>query len=145
MASAERRAGRPSGASPDHLSNFSPFHSPLMSGRVAELTIKEGMPTADEARRRLAVELDVARRQGVRILKLIHGYGSSGVGGKLRRALRRTLTERQAELRLGRVVPGEAWSIFDETARALLDDYPELRRDADLERGNAGVTLVELR
>ena len=116
-----------------------------MNGRVAELTIKEGMPTADEARRRLAVELDVARRQGVRILKLIHGYGSSGVGGKLRRALRRTLTERQAELRLGRVVPGEAWSIFDETARALLDDYPELRRDADLERGNAGVTLVELR
>ncbi len=113
--------------------------------RIAEVTIKEGMPTAAEARRRLTVELDVARRKGVRVLKLIHGYGASGGGGKLRRTLRRDLEERQAQQKLGRIVPGEAWSIFDPTARSFLDDYPELRRDPDLERGNAGMTLVELR
>ncbi len=115
-----------------------------MSNRVAEVTIKEGMPTAAEARRRLTTELDVARRKGVRVLKLIHGYGSTGVGGKLRRSLRRDLAERQAHQKLRRIVAGEAWSIFDQTARSLLDDYPELRHDPDLERGNAGVTLVEL-
>ncbi len=116
-----------------------------MSDRIAEVTIKQGMPTAAEAERRLSVELDVARRKGVRVLKLIHGYGSSGVGGTLRRSLRRALAGWQAERKVGRVVAGEAWSIFDETARALLADYPELRRDPDLERGNAGVTLVEVR
>ncbi len=115
-----------------------------MNSRIAEVTIKEGMPSAAEARRRLATELDVARRKGIRVLKLVHGYGSGGVGGKLRRSLRRDLAERQADRKLGRIVAGEAWSIFDETARSLLDDYPELRRDPDLERGNAGVTLVEL-
>ena len=115
-----------------------------MRPRVAEVRIKEGMPTVEEARRRLASELDAARRRGLRVLKLIHGYGSSGVGGKLRRALRVTLADLQASGRIGRTVAGEEWSIFDATARALLDAYPELRQDADLERANRGITLVEI-
>ena len=116
-----------------------------MKSRMAEVRIKEGMPTADEARRRLATELELARRRGVRLIKLIHGYGSKGVGGKLRGAMRRALAEQQAAGRVGRVVTGEDWSIFDATARALLDDYPELRQDPDLERGNAGITLAEVK
>lgn len=116
-----------------------------MKRRVVEVLIKAGMPTVAEARRRLDTELANARRSGVRVLKLIHGYGSSGVGGKLRGALRRSLAKEQASGRVGHVVAGEAWSIFDATSRALLDAYPELRQDADLERGNAGVTLVEVR
>ncbi len=116
-----------------------------MPSRIAEVRIKEGMPTAEEARRRLATELELARRRGVRLVKLIHGYGSRGVGGKLRGSLRRALAEHQAAGRVGRVVFGEAWSIFDATARALLEAYPELRQDPDLERGNAGITLAEVR
>ncbi len=116
-----------------------------MTSRIGEVRIKEGMPTAHEASRRLVAELEVARRRGVRLLKLIHGYGSKGVGGKLRGALRRALLEHQQARRVGRIVFGEDWSIFDATARALLDDYPELRDDPDLERGNAGITLVEVR
>jgi hypothetical protein len=115
-----------------------------MTSRVAEVRIKEGMPSVEEARRRLASELDAARRRGVRVLKLIHGYGSSGVGGKLRRALRVTLADLQTRGKVGRTVAGEAWSIFDATSRSLLDAYPELRQDADLERANAGITLVEV-
>ncbi len=115
-----------------------------MKRRIAEVRIKEGMPTAEQARRRLVTELEVARRRGVRLLKLIHGYGSTGVGGKLRGALRRALAEHQTARRVGRVVFGEDWSIFDATSRALLEDYPELRQDADLERANAGITLAEV-
>jgi hypothetical protein len=114
-------------------------------GRIVEVRIKEGMPTVAEARRRLAVELEHARRRGVRVLKLIHGYGSSGVGGKLRGALRRSLAEMSLRARVGRVVFGEDWSIFDADTRSLLDAYPELRGDPDLERGNAGMTIVEVR
>ncbi len=115
-----------------------------MTSRIAEIRIKEGMPTADQASRRLVTELEVARRRGVRLLKLIHGYGSKGVGGKLRGALRRALAEHQTARRVGRVVFGEDWSIFDATSRALLEDFPELRQDPDLERGNAGITLAEV-
>ena len=103
------------------------------------------MPTVAEATRRLAVELESARRRGVRLLKLVHGYGSTGAGGKLRGGLRRALAQHQAAGRVARVVAGEEWSIFEEEARGLLESYPELSRDADLDRGNTGITLVELR
>ena len=116
-----------------------------MKARMAVVQMKAGMPTVAEARRRLAVELENARRRGLRVLKLVHGYGSSGVGGKLRGALRRTLAEQQSAGRVARIVPGEQWTVFDEGARALLDSYPDLRTDSDLERGNAGITFVELR
>lgn len=115
-----------------------------MKSRIAEIRIKDGMPTSDEARRRLGTELEVARRRGVRVLKLIHGYGSRGVGGKLRRALRASLEQKQEAGSVGRVVPGESWSIFDETSRSLIESFPELRNDPDIERANAGVTLVEV-
>ncbi len=74
------------------------------------------------------------------MLKFIHGYGSTGQGGKLRLAVRAELRAIHA----GRVVPGESWSIFDEDSRALLERFPSLRADSDLERGNAGITLVEV-
>lgn len=115
-----------------------------MPAKVLGVRIKDGMPTVDEARRRLANELAGARRRGVRVLKLIHGYGSKGVGGKLRGATRKSLEEARARGEVRRIVFGEDWSIFDEASRGLLDAYPELRDDPDLGRGNAGITLVEV-
>lgn len=112
--------------------------------RIEVVNMEFGYPTADEARKRLATELDLARRKGVSVLKLIHGYGSSGRGGKLRTALRSVLRQRSQQGTLGRIVEGEAWSIFDEASRGLLDRYPDLRGDRDLEKGNAGITLVEI-
>lgn len=113
-------------------------------GQIELLDIEHGYPTVAEARARLANELDAARRKGVRVLKIVHGYGSSGRGGRLRNALRTLLRQRGAEGRVGAIVPGESWSIFDEASRTLLDRYPDLRRDRDLERANAGITLVEV-
>lgn len=115
-----------------------------MPNRIETVQMKSGMPTADEARRRLVSELQRARSTGVAVLKLVHGYGSTGKGGRLRTALRAQLSVLGGEGRIGSVVAGEAFSIFDADTRGLLDRYPELRRDADLERGNPGITLVEL-
>lgn len=108
------------------------------------VNVEFGHPTAAEARQRLSTEIDVGRRKGVKVLKVIHGYGSSGRGGALRKSLRTMLRGQAEQGALGAVVPGEEWSIFDEPSRALLDRHPELRGDRDLEQGNAGITLVEL-
>ena len=116
-----------------------------MSKRIAIVNLEAGFPTAAETRQRVATELGLARRKSIAVLKLIHGYGSSGKGGKLRSAVRAVLTQARAERQIGRVVWGEAWSIFDEDSRALLDRYPDLRNDADLEKANPGITLVEVR
>ena len=107
--------------------------------------MKAGMPRAEEARRRLAAELQRGASGGVAVLKLVHGYGSTGKGGRIRGTLRTELAVLRTAGRIGVVVAGEAFSVFDADTRALLDRYPALRNDPDLERGNAGVTFVEIR
>ena len=112
--------------------------------KVITINIKSDMPTVDEARKRLLSELQRARAKGVKAIKLIHGYGSTGVGGKLRDALRSSLSRRRKEGVIQSYVTGEKWSIFEEQGRALLEACPELRGDSDLDRGNEGVTIILL-
>ncbi len=108
------------------------------------VNIENGMPTVGEAEQRMSLELAKARREGVSGLKVIHGYGSSGVGGKLREAMRRWFARKQREGKIKCFIAGENWSIFDEKARELLATNPDIRRDADLENCNAGITIVLL-
>lgn len=115
-----------------------------MATKMIVINLEQGMPTVDQANHRLIGELIRARAQGAKAVKIIHGYGSSGVGGKLRLGVRSALASQK---RLGKVkdfVAGESWSIFDEAARRVLDLYPDLNRDKDFERGNAGITIVLL-
>ena len=115
-----------------------------MASAVREINIKEDMPTVDEARRRLISEISLARRQGVRAIKIIHGYGSSGEGGAIKTGVRKSLSLRKKEGKVRAFVFGEEWGIFDEASRLLLDECPELSGDADLNRCNAGITVVML-
>jgi hypothetical protein len=49
----------------------------------ATLNLEAGFPTVDEVRRRLVSEVQSAKARGVRVIKVIHGWGSSGEGGKM--------------------------------------------------------------
>lgn len=106
--------------------------------------IKADRPTVDEARERLRVELEKAKNGSVVVLKIVHGYGSSGQGGALREAIRRSLRKRVKEGAIRTFQAGEGFSTFDETARLMLDECPELARDPDFNRYNEGVTFVLL-
>ena len=48
------------------------------------VNLEEGMPLVDAAIRRATFELKSGRRMGLTAIKFIHGYGSSGNGGKTR-------------------------------------------------------------
>jgi len=112
--------------------------------KLRELNVKAGMPSVDEARHILLESLDAAKAGGVRLLKVIHGYGSTGVGGKLRGALRRSLELRKKEGAIKGFIRGEEWSLFSEEARGLCDRFPFLREDPDYCRENPGITIVEV-
>jgi hypothetical protein len=77
------------------------------------------------------------------VVKIIHGYGSLGRGGAIRSAIREQMAEWQREGKVLRVVPGETWSIFDTASQDLRQRHAFLGKDEDLDRGNAGMTLVE--
>ena len=78
------------------------------------------------------------------MLKVIHGYGSSGEGGKLCSGIRKSLRLRVKEGKALSMVPGERFSSDSNEGRELLKRHPELRSDRDYNRQNPGVTIVEL-
>ena len=109
------------------------------------VNLEAGMPTVEMARTHLKMALRSAKANRVNALKLIHGYGSSGKGGRIRTASRKYLLAQQEKGRIAAVVPGDRFTIFDETTRRALQQYPHLRQDRDLERENMGVTFVFMR
>ena len=102
------------------------------------------MPTVQEALQRLERELSLARHSKIALLKVVHGYGSSGVGGDIRIAVQRRLRELVEAGQIRDCIFGENWSKSDETTWRLLQAQSEVKSDADLGRGNKGITVVLL-
>jgi len=106
--------------------------------------VEAGLPTLDEARRLVAGEIKRAKREGVRALKVVHGYGSSGKGGTLCFGLHKSFRLRKKEGAIRDFIPGEDFSIFNEPVLALLEAVPELRGDPVLNASNEGITILWL-
>ncbi len=102
------------------------------------------MPTVTEALQHLERELAHTRQSGGALIKLIHGYGSSGAGGEIRIAVQRRLAEMAGRGEIRACIFGENWSKSDEQAWALIKARPELKQDVDLGRHNLGITIVLL-
>ena len=112
---------------------------------IRTYNVEAGLPTLDEARRLVIAEIKQAKREGIKVLKVIHGYGSSGKGGALCTGLRKSFGLRKKEGAIKDFVAGENFSIFNDTVLALLQAVPELRGDPDLDAINEGVTFVWLK
>ncbi len=111
---------------------------------LREINLEQGLPYASDAVRRLTFEIHHSKDLCCTVLKIIHGYGSSGKGGKIRLASRERLDFLQRKRVIKGYIPGEHFSIFDENTRNAFLLCPELRKDHDLERGNNGVTFILL-
>ncbi len=115
-----------------------------MAAALRVVNLEDGMPSLEQARSRLATELSRARGAREFGLKLIHGYGSTGVGGVLRVGLGATLMKMKRDGQLRHVIFGENWRMGDADAWALVKQHPALKQDADWGRGNRGITIVLL-
>jgi hypothetical protein len=107
--------------------------------------VEASLPTVDEARRLVIAEIKQARREGARVLKVIHGYGSTGKGGALSVGLRKSFRLRKKEGVIKEFVAGEDFTIFNNTVLGLLETVPELRGDPDLNATNEGVSILWLK
>jgi len=112
---------------------------------IRTFNVKADMPSLDEARRSVINEIRRAKREGVRVLKVVHGWGSSGQGGVLCVGLKKSFKLRRKEGVIREFVPGEEFSIFDPRVLALLEEVPEVRGDPDLNATNEGVTVLWLK
>lgn len=100
------------------------------------------MPTVQEALSRLDQELAVARREGHSLIKVIHGYGSTGVGGEIRIAVQCKLRKMAEDGQIRHCIFGEDWATSDAQTWRILGAHSDLKRDCDLGKRNFGITIV---
>jgi len=89
-------------------------------------------------------ELDAAlakirNSSALRVIKVIHGYGSHGQGGHTKVTVRNWAFQFRRRFRA--IINGEDYDIFDEATQELRDECGQLD-DNDLGIGNAGITLI---
>ena len=113
-------------------------------GTVKTVNLKSDMPLVREALQRLEREISLARRQNQTLLKVIHGYGSSGAGGEIRIAVQKRLRELADGGQIRGCIFGENWSKTEDATWRLLQAHTDLKNDPDLGRRNQGITIVLL-
>lgn len=100
------------------------------------------MPLASTAAARLGQELCMARYNRCHVLKIIHGYGSSGKGGAIKQACLKVCSERKRSGMIRHYVKGEDFTPFTEDGRKAIELWPELKKDCDYGRQNDGITII---
>jgi hypothetical protein len=115
------------------------------SAIVRVVNIEVDFPDRREACTRVDAALLRAKKDGVRVVKFIHGYGSTGVGGRLRLTVRSHLRRRKEQGEIACFVNGESLSSFDSFSKELVRHVPEIILDCDWGNANKGITLVLLK
>lgn len=106
---------------------------------MREVNLEIGYPVVAEAMRNLRQEIKNCKKR--EILLIIHGYGSSGKGGKIHDAARRWLKAQERNGILNAVISGEDFDMYNLKALELKNRSPGLKDF--LNAGNCGITIVE--
>jgi len=102
------------------------------------------MPVVDVAIKRITFQIWSCKASGAAAVKIIHGYGSTGKGGKIRTAARQYLAAQKNQKLIRDYIAGEDFSIFNEATRRAFTLCDELRSNHDLDQYNNGITIVVL-
>ena len=107
------------------------------------LNLEYGRPVVESALKRMHNELEQAKIDSVRVVTLIHGYGSSGKGGKIRIECRKSLDYLLQKGVVKNVVHGENLHKRSGIGKAMIRQYPDLEQLCKSDFNNQGITLVE--
>ena len=110
--------------------------------RVLYIDIKSDMQTCLMAVAQLEIEIDACKLGGFKVLKVIHGYGSHGVGGAIKREIHKRLKQMKSQKIITEYIPCEQWTQSNPKRTMAIRWSDELLADSDLRMLNSGVTIV---
>ena len=113
--------------------------------KVKELPVcnlEKNMPSFEETKIMMVNHIETCRRLKHRIIKIIHGYGSSGVGGTNRIRLRNELNRMRESGRIRDFIAGEDFHSSSERHRQYFNDFRYLTHDSDYRNKNPGITII---
>lgn len=118
---------------------------PILSSDTIELNIKQDGPYVEEALERLTEYLRKSLEVGIKAIVLIHGYGSSGEGGRIKWAIHDALESNRYSDRVDEYHFGEDVAFGSEAYHSLLKRRPSLKHYLKrFKEGNAGMTVLLL-
>lgn len=106
------------------------------------INLEAGMPSAQDAMVTLNNRIYAERATGAKCVKIIHGYGSTGRGGAIRKACRQKLFEYRRRGVIRDLCAGEHLGPFSAEGRRFAEVCPQVRSDIDWGRENPGITIV---
>ena len=111
-----------------------------MSAPVLTIDVAHPPRHPDDVESELSEALSrVLRSQSFRLLKIVHGYGSSGKGGGTKETVLNWAYRQRGRVR--GIITGETYGMFDEMTRRMRQETGQFP-DPDLDASNRGVTLV---
>jgi hypothetical protein len=113
-----------------------------MQKKVAIVNLEYDMPTVDVAIQRMKNALTTHKRQGYKTVILIHGYGSTGVGGSIKASAQKCLGENSMKGIVRAYAGGEQWS---SRKSDMVGMCKALENYENKIANNYGVTVVILR
>lgn len=113
--------------------------------KMKTINIKYSFPDKETAMARLLALYSQAIMEGVNCLKIIHGYGSTGIGGSIKTACISCLQKWKREGKIKSFCRGENFSASNMEAYDILRFYPQLKKDSDYGKQNDGITIVLIR
>jgi Smr domain len=118
---------------------------PYLHEDTAIFNLKQDGPTVDEAVDRLTHYLRRASEVGIKAIILIHGYGSSGEGGRIKATVHRALENNYFSDRVDEYHFGEHVPFGSDAYHQLLRRRPSLKSHLKhFKTGNAGMTVLLL-
>ena len=106
------------------------------------IDIKSDMPPADVAVANLEIEIESIKHSDIKLIKVIHGYGSHGVGGEIKRLMNERLLILKKQKKIKDYINCEKLSDAYIKDKMLYENFPLLAVDDDLKNYNSGITLV---
>ena len=104
------------------------------------IDIKSDKPIVQVANTRLINSIRLHKNE--KVIKIIHGYGSSGVGGKIKQMVHQTLQMLKDQNQIRDYIPGEALVSFMGYADLIAKYKALIQNDSDYKKRNDGITYV---
>ena len=110
---------------------------------IKEINIKEDFPSVDVAIFRIQQEIEVHKQFGDQVIKIIHGYGSHGVGGNIKEELNHLLPIWKKQNYIYDYIKGENFTSITLSTRKYSKDLKYLlMQDEYFDSLNKGVTII---
>lgn len=119
--------------------------APTLSVDTIEINLKHGQPLVEDALENLTEHLRRSIDLGIKAIVLIHGYGSGGEGGQIKRAVHQALENNRYSDRVDEYFFGEQIPSGSAAYQSLIKRRPGLKTYLQqFKIGNPGITVLLL-